>query len=85
MGKGFQKEEEMKCVICKQGETEPGKATITLERNSTTLVFKAVPAEICTNCGEQYVDEATTVRLLKTSEETARAGVQVDIREYKAA
>lgn len=72
----------MKCVICKQGETGPGKATLTLERGSTTLVFKFVPALVCTNCGEEYLDKETTAHLLKTAEEAVRAGVQVDIREY---
>ena len=75
----------MTCVICKHGETRPGKATITLERDGMTLVFKAVPADICSNCGEQYVDERTTGELLKTANDAARAGIQVDIREYKAA
>ncbi|MCB4756344.1 MAG: type II toxin-antitoxin system MqsA family antitoxin [Elusimicrobia bacterium] len=75
----------MKCVICKKGETEPGKATITLERNGMTLVFKNVPANICSNCGEQYVDDKISGNLLKTAEDAAEAGVEVDIREYKAA
>ena len=75
----------MTCAICKHGETQPGKATVTLERGPMTLVFKGVPAELCANCGEQYLDQKTTAQLLKTAEETARAGVQVDIREYKAA
>jgi len=75
----------MKCVVCKNGETKPGKATVTLERNGTTLVIKGVPANVCTNCGEEYVDEGTTDRLLKTAEEAARSGVQVDVREYAAA
>lgn len=72
----------MKCVICKQAETRPGKATVTLERDGITLVIKGVPASICPNCGEEYVDEETTARLLEAAEEAARAGVQVDIREY---
>ena len=75
----------MKCVICKNGETKPGKVTVTLERGGMTLVVKAVPAEVCANCGEEYVDEETTARLLKTAEEADRAGVQVDVREYLAA
>ncbi len=75
----------MTCVICKNGELRAGEVTITLERAGATLVFKGVPADVCANCGEQYVDEATTARLLKTAGETAKAGVQVDIREYKAA
>ncbi len=75
----------MRCVICKNGETRSGKATVTLEREGTTLVIKGVPAEVCDNCGEDYVDEATTARLLKTAEQAAEAGVQVDIRQYVAA
>jgi hypothetical protein len=30
----------MKCPICKHGETKNGSATVVLERNKTTLVFK---------------------------------------------
>jgi len=72
----------MECVICKHGETRRGTATITLTCNSTVLVTKGVPADICTNCGEEYVGEATTAHLLRTVEEVSRAGVEVDVREY---
>ncbi len=75
----------MKCVICKHGETRPGKATVTLEREETILVIKGVPADVCANCGEEYVNEETTARLLKTAEEAVKGGIQVDIREYVAA
>ncbi|MEK7313419.1 MAG: type II toxin-antitoxin system MqsA family antitoxin [Deltaproteobacteria bacterium] len=75
----------MKCVICKHGETRPGKATVTLERNGATLVIKDVPAEVCTNCAEEYVNEDTTARLLKSAEEAVKTGVKVDVREYVAA
>ncbi len=75
----------MRCVVCKQGETREGTATLTLERNGMILVFKNVPAEVCEVCGEEYIAEETTARLLSAAEEAARAGVQVDIREYVAA
>lgn len=58
---------------------------MTLEWEGTTLVIKGVPAEVCDNCAEEYVDEATTAHLVKTAEEVAQAGVQVDVREYVAA
>jgi hypothetical protein len=58
---------------------------VTLERADTTLVIKGVPAQVCANCGEEYVDEETTARLLRTGEEAARTGVQVDVRQYAAA
>jgi YgiT-type zinc finger domain-containing protein len=75
----------MKCVICKQGETHLGTVTVTLERGETTLVFKHVPAQVCENCGEAYVDAETTDQLLCTAEAAVKAGVQVEVREFVAA
>lgn len=75
----------MRCVVCKLGETEPGKVTVTLERGAMTLVVKGVPASVCANCGEEYIDEETTNQLLRLAEDAARDGVQVDVRQYLAA
>ncbi len=75
----------MKCVICKHGVTSMGKATITLQRNGTTVVVKDVPAQVCKNCGEEFVEESITRRLLQAAEDAVQAGVQVDVREYLAA
>ena len=83
---GIQEEAEaMKCVVCKHGETQPGCTTVTLERGAMTLVVKGVPARVCQDCGEEYVDEETAGRLLKAAEDAARAGVQVEVRQYVAA
>ncbi len=75
----------MTCVICRQGETVAAYVTVTLERPGATLVFKNVPARVCDNCGEQYVDETTSLKLLHDAEVSAGAGVQVEIRAYVAA
>ena len=75
----------MTCVICKRGTDQPGKATITLERADTMVIVKGVPARVCDNCGEEYVDETTSRRLLEIVEAAARGGVQVDVREFVAA
>jgi len=75
----------MHCVICKHGHTKPGKVSVTLERDGSTLVFKSVPAQVCNNCGEQYVDSETTARLLHQAEEAAKAGVEVEVPPYAAA
>ena len=75
----------MKCVICRQAETEMGQATVTLERGGLTLVVKQVPASVCPNCGEEYVDEAVARLVLKRAEEVARRGAQVEIAQYMAA
>ncbi|MCI0353865.1 MAG: type II toxin-antitoxin system MqsA family antitoxin [Acidobacteria bacterium] len=74
----------MKCVVCKLGETSPGQTTVTLEREGAALVVRKVPAQICENCGEAYVDAAVTRRLLQAAQEALRAGGQVDVREFAA-
>jgi YgiT-type zinc finger domain-containing protein len=50
------------------GETEPGTTTVTLTRGETTIVIREVPAQICTICGEDYVDAATGKRLSQIPE-----------------
>ena len=75
----------MKCVVCKKGETKLDKTTVTLDRDGSTVVFRGVPANVCTNCGEAYVDGAITARLLDSAETAVRSGIQVEIRHYSAA
>jgi YgiT-type zinc finger domain-containing protein len=75
----------MKCVICKHAETILGTTTLTLERDGLTYVIKQVPAQVCPNCGEDYVDEIVTGDLLKSAEQRVKIGTQVDIRQYVAA
>lgn len=75
----------MTCVIRKQGETQPGTTTVTLERGGMTLVIEGVPARICTNCSEEYVDERVAEQLLAMVDQASQAGVQVDVRPYVAA
>ncbi|MGH9125012.1 MAG: type II toxin-antitoxin system MqsA family antitoxin [Acidimicrobiales bacterium] len=72
----------MNCVICRQGETRPGTATVTLNRQGTTLVVKTVPAEVCDNCGEGYHDEQTTTLLLDLVDTATTTGVEVEVREF---
>ena len=75
----------MKCMICKHDETKKGTTTVTLEKASSTIVFKEVPAHICDNCGEKYIDDSITKELLKKAREIIKNGVEVDIRKYEMA
>jgi len=75
----------MKCPICKHGDTKPGYASITLERDDATLVFKHVPANVCDNCGEEFVSEEVTESLLERADRATSEGVQIDVREYRVA
>ena len=86
MGFGLENEDQiMKCPICRHGYTHSGNATLTLERSSTTLVFRQVPAQICANCGEVFHDALITNDLLKQAELAAAAGVEIDVRRFAIA
>lgn len=74
----------MKCVICKHGETQPGKVTVTLHRGDTVVVIKEVPADVCRQCGEYFLDDATTARVLAMAEEAVKRHAEVEILRYAA-
>ncbi len=75
----------MECVICNHGATRRSTATVTITRGTTIAIIKNTPADVCDNCGEEYVDETATARLLRTLEEAAHSGVEVEVRKYVAA
>lgn len=81
----LQEASSVRCPICRNGSTREGDATVTLTRGGLTLVVKHVPAEVCDNCGEEYVDDRTAASLLDVAEASERAGVEVDVRDYAAA
>ena len=74
----------LQCQLCKHGSTTPGLATVTLQRGSTTVIIKAVPAEICENCAEYYLDENTTSQVLSMAEEAVKNRVEVEILSFAA-
>jgi YgiT-type zinc finger domain-containing protein len=74
----------MKCVLCRHGVTAPGTVTVTLDRGRTTVIFREVPAEICSNCGEEYVSNLVTAHLLEVAEAAIASGAEVEIRRYAA-
>jgi YgiT-type zinc finger domain-containing protein len=74
----------MNCVICKQGQVQEGKATVTLERGPTTVVIKEVPAEVCENCGEYYLSETVTQKIEQLAEQAVQHGAVLEILRYAA-
>jgi YgiT-type zinc finger domain-containing protein len=74
----------MKCAICRNGETFPGNITVLLEKNETTLIFKSVPAQICDNCGEEFVSSEVNNNLLKRANEAVEKGVALELLRYAA-
>lgn len=74
----------MKCVICKTGQTYPGRTTVTLQRGETVVIIRDVPAEICEDCGEFYLDAEVTRRIYADAEASLKRRVEVEIQRYAA-
>ena len=74
----------MKCVICKTGQTHPGTATVTLQRDNTVAIIRDVPADVCEDCGEYYLSEPVARRVYADSDKTVQRHVEVEIQRYAA-
>lgn len=74
----------MKCPVCKHGRQIERHVTVTLDRGPVTVIFKNVPARVCENCGEQFVDEKTTASLLAQAEAAAKSGAEIEVRPFAA-
>ncbi|NJL53224.1 MAG: type II toxin-antitoxin system MqsA family antitoxin [Hydrococcus sp. SU_1_0] len=74
----------MQCVICKHGNTQSGLVTVTLQREDCIVILKQVPADVCENCGEYYLNEAVTEEVLKLAEDAVSKGAEVEILRYAA-
>jgi len=72
------------CGICKTGMVADGKTTLTLQRGETTVVIKDVPAQVCAQCGEYYLSEEVTGKVMAMAEEAVSKGTEVEILRWAA-
>lgn len=72
------------CVICKEGTYKEGVTTVTLERESTGIVVKSVPAQVCSNCGEYILSEEVTDYLMGLLDQAVSQGAAFEMLNYAA-
>ena len=72
----------MNCLICRHAEIVDGFTSVTFERDEFGLVINNVPACVCTNCAEAYVEEDVAIRLLNEAENVFALGTMDDVIEY---
>jgi YgiT-type zinc finger domain-containing protein len=75
----------MNCIVCKKGVTQPGKATVTIDKAQTVVVIRDIPAQVCTTCGEEYIDADTMRDLEKLVAVAQKAGLNIAVQQFKAA
>ena len=73
----------MKCVLCRNGETQKGETLFTISRDRVAVVVKNVPAQVCQNCGEAY-DDVTASRIFNQAEELVKSDNEVEILHFAA-
>lgn len=74
----------MTCLLCKNGEIRPGTVTVTLVRGKTVVVIRDVPANICENCGEYYLDSSVAQEVYRRAEAAVARNAEVEILRYAA-
>lgn len=72
----------MICLICRQAETVDGLTFVHFERGEMRLIVNHVPARVCPNCEEAYVEEDVAVKLLRQAEAMSAAGEMDGVIEY---
>ena len=67
-----------RCAMC-GGTKQPGRTTYTVDLGSGVVVVRNVPAMVCAQCGEEWIDSETARQLEQITEEAREKHEQVAI------
>ena len=62
--------DEMKCLVCKHNRFKKGTIVLPIERGNAILLITDIPARVCENCGETYLDEEIAQNVQDLANET---------------
>lgn len=72
------------CMVCHQGEIQPGTTSYVFERDGQRLVVRDVPADVCGQCGEAWLDDRVAGQVLAMAAQARRAAERVVVSHYPA-
>lgn len=72
----------MICLICRKAEIQDGLVSINFERDEFKAMINLIPAKVCSACGEAYLDEQVTIRVLDQAEELSHQGMMDIVEDY---
>jgi YgiT-type zinc finger domain-containing protein len=72
------------CPIC-GGDKKKGLTTFTVELRSTLLVVRGVPADICTQCGEEWISSDVSKKLEKITNDVRKKKPDLEIISFEEA
>ena len=71
------------CPLC-GGKKTDGKTTFSAELGSGVVVIRQVRATVCSQCGEEWVDDATARQLEQIANDARKRRLQVEVADYAA-
>lgn len=71
----------MRCILCK-ADLIDGKVNHIVDLGERIIIIKNVPANVCNQCGEYYVDTQIALKLESIVEEVKRNKAEVFIVNY---
>ena len=67
-----------KCPLC-GGKVEAGKTTFTVDMKTGVVIVRNVPAFICTQCGEEWIDNPTSAKLESIAARARQANTELEM------
>ena len=72
------------CPTC-GGERSAGRTTFTAELGVGVVVVRQVPAQVCDQCGEAWIEDSVARRLEEIVEAARARGAEVEVVEWDRA
>lgn len=72
-----------RCPIC-GGSLEDGTTTFTVDYGQGVFVARHVPAQVCSQCGESWIDDKTSVRLEELLQQAKNRQAAVEVIDLAA-
>lgn len=73
----------MQCVICRGG-VKSGKINFPIDLGTIFVLVKNVPANICEQCGEYFLNDDVAEGIEKIAEHARSSNVEFEILNYAA-
>ena len=70
-----------KCLMCK-GKTEAGKVNHIIDINGHIVIVKNVPALVCKQCGDYFLEHPIAVKIEKLLNEVEKNYAEIMVLNY---
>jgi YgiT-type zinc finger domain-containing protein len=68
----------MKCAMC-GGSTKKGRVTVSIDTGDGVVVVRNVPARVCSQCGEEWIDDKSAERVEQIVDTAKQHKTQIEV------